>query len=108
MMRVVNTNGFVCFDVLNKKNRAIQKIYKQHTFENTNIIGMGYKALKNLVKLISRRGVQDWSYLVSQTPSEPELILKHLHKHEITNVKVFGWGKSLISLSSKRYDDYSR
>ncbi len=64
MYRVTKDNGIIIFDILNDDNPKIKKIFKDTKFENENIIGMIYKTIKNLVKLILNKGYPQWEFIV--------------------------------------------
>ena len=111
MIRVVKPGGGVIFDVQNIYNKEINRIYKQHVFENKNPFGMVYKAFKNTVKLVIRRGSQDWRYIISQTPSDPESVLGHLRKRKVKGVQVCVQDNDSLKEAgniSDHYKDYSR
>lgn len=78
MLRVTRPGGAVVFDVQNSHNPAINKIWRQHYFENRHPIGRVYKVLKNSIKYLTGKGTQDWPFLVTQTPGDPMHILEAL------------------------------
>jgi len=88
MIRVVRPGKGVMFDILNINNSAISKIYKNHVFENSNLLGMILKTFKNTVKFVMRRGVQDWPFIVFQTPSRPESIVDHLRSLNVADYRI--------------------
>jgi SAM-dependent methyltransferase len=111
MIRVTRVGGVVIFDIQNIFNGTIKSIYKQHLFENTNIFGMIYKAVKNSVKFILQRGTQDWPFIVSQTPLNPSLIYKLLSDLNVEKIEIFGHTNNKIQdLGSANldYSDHSR
>jgi len=110
MIRVVKPGGAVLFDIQNLHNKEISAIYKQHVFENKNAIGMLYKAFKNSVKFLTRRGTQDWPYVVSQTPSDPAAIFNCIHGCGVKKVQLFGYDDSLkeIDHASDYRNGYGR
>ena len=102
------------FDIQNIFNKEIDKIYRTHIFENSNLFGMLYKSIKNSIKFILQRGTQDWPFIVSQTPSDPLKIYDLLTKQldvESKNINIYAWSNDmLINLGedNKKYEEYSR
>ena len=78
MMRVVRPGGGVLFDVQNVRNAYIYAIYRKHIFHNTHWAGMAVKTARNFVKFVSRRGIQDWPFVVSEVPSDPVDVIRYL------------------------------
>jgi hypothetical protein len=93
-------------------NREIDKIYRSHVFENSNLIGMLYKTIKNSVKFILQKGTQDWPFIISQTPSDPIAIYDMLLiRLNLEQINIYTWHEeSMIDLGSanKRYGGYPR
>lgn len=111
MIRVTSKGGRVIFDIQNKYNKTIIGIYRQHIFENSNLIGRLYKTIKNVSKFILQRGTQDWPFVVSQTPSDPVAIFKLLSHQKLSSIDLYGWdGSSLIELygKSETHEEFSR
>lgn len=97
MMRVVKIDGSVIFDIQNIRNEQIMRFYKRHLFENRNSLGIIYKTFKNLMKLLLRRGIQNWPIVVSETPSDPVSILKQLEEElGAKKVQVMGWDNNCL------------
>lgn len=88
MFRAVRPGGRVLFDVQNIHNEYISKIYKAHVFYNTNWAGMIMKTIKNLAKFITRHGVQDWPFVVSEVPSDPKIIINFLRELNTKKIQV--------------------
>jgi ubiquinone/menaquinone biosynthesis C-methylase UbiE len=76
MFRVRKKSGVVLIDMLNINNWGVNKNFQQHVFENSNFIGILFKTVKNLAKFILREGTQDWPFLISQTPSDPGMVIE--------------------------------
>lgn len=111
MFRVTRKNGIVLIDTINKNNPDINKIHKQHVFENCNFVGKIFKLIKNLAKLILQRGTQDWPYLITWCPHDiNELIGKVLLFS--SDVRLYAWqNETLVELSvsdSNTYRDHGR
>ena len=110
--RVSKVNGYFLIDLMNANNRDMDKIYKQHVFEDTNFVGQIFKAFKNAAKLILQRGTQDWPYLISQTPSDPNEIIGNCLKFGGGSIRLYSWIDSElkeISISEgDQYQNYSR
>ena len=89
MHRCTKFGGCIIFDILNLNNKSISKLYNKHIYYNSNVFGKLLKTLKNTIKFITRKGVQDWPLIISVTPSFPDEITQWLSELEITNVCVF-------------------
>ena len=68
-------DGYVLFDIMNRNNQYIEKIYQNHVFENSNFFGKIFKIFKNTVKFALQKGIQDWPYVISWNPSDPVEII---------------------------------
>ena len=112
MCRVTNDQGNILIDIMNVNNPLIKKIYQRHVFENANVLGKTYKTMKNVAKLLLKRGTQDWPFLVSQVPSDPNVIIDILSKFGGSGFKLYGWrGKHLEELTVSdlnSHDDFDR
>lgn len=106
MFSVTKKNGIVLFDIMNKNNPDINKIYKQHVFENTHFVGKLFKTFKNIVKFILQAGTQDWPYLVSWSPSDPNKIIHKCLSFD-AEVQLYAWqDETLIELPVSDNDTY--
>jgi len=112
MCRIINDQGNILIDIMIVNNPFIKKIYRRHVFENTNVLGKIYKIMKNVAKLLLKRGTQDWLFLVSQVPSDPNEIIDILFRFGGSDFKLYGWrGKNLEQLTvsdQDGHDDFDR
>lgn len=112
MCRVTSTQGSILIDIMNLNNPFISKVYKQHVFENTNLLGKIYKTIKNLTKFIFRRGTQDWPFLISYDPVDPDEIINLISRFGGSDFTLYGWqGKYLkeLTISDKNsHDEFDR
>ena len=112
MFRVTRSKGYILIDIMNTNNPIIQKVYRQHVFENTNVFGKIYKTIKNTLKLILQSGTQDWPLLVSYEPSNPNTIIEHLSEFGGSNFELYAWednnSEKLTVSDRDGYHDYGR
>ena len=112
MCRVTSNQGSILIDIMNLNNPFIKQVYRQHIFENTNVLGKIQKIIKNLAKLILQRGTQDWPFLVSYDPSYPDAIIDLLSRSGVSDFKLYGWHEKHLeelSVSEKNsHKDFDR
>lgn len=77
MLRVVRPGGLVVFDLMNRNNEEIQKLYNKILFSNTTKAGKILRIINNLRKIMLRQGVPVWDFVVEIIPTYPESIYKH-------------------------------
>ena len=111
MFRVTKESGIIIIDIMNINNQGINKIYQQHVFENSNFVGKLFKTVKNLAKFIIRSGTQDWPFLISQTPSDPGMVIDECLLSG-SKVRVYSWLdsslKEITVSDGDKYSDHSR
>jgi ubiquinone/menaquinone biosynthesis C-methylase UbiE len=86
MVRVTSPGGLIMFDIQNRNNDHIQHIYRKRLFENKGI-GRVVKTAKNVAKLILRRDVPDWHFVMFEVPTFPEEMYAYLGKAPVRS-----WG----------------
>ena len=57
--------------------------------EKSNQIGKLFRYVKNLGKIILRKGVPDWTSVIHEVPIYPKMIYQHLTRLNIKYFKVF-------------------
>ena len=78
MIRVTSPNGLIIFDIQNKHNRECIDAYKKRVSGKNTVFGKFFTYLKDILKIISRNGVPDWTNTIHEVPIYPEIIYKHL------------------------------
>ena len=77
MLRVTRRGGLVAFDIQNLNNREINFKYHRNLFQ-TSPLGRSLRYAKNVAKLIIRRGPVKWTYVVYETPTDPQIVYRAL------------------------------
>jgi len=101
MLRVVESNGIVIFDIQNRNNKTINdgfnkmKLYKNNGF--WKLVRFG----KNIIKLILKNKVPDWTNIVYEVPTYPEIIIKYLRDKKIDNYNIMVKSKKNYGLEVK-------
>lgn len=113
MARVVKKDGFIIFDFANFYSSKVQKNYWAEKFMNENIFGMLRKYLKNIVKLVLKKGAVDWHFISITNPSKPDELMDFLLKSlKVHSVKIITQAKdeSLIEpdLKDNLFSQYER
>lgn len=87
MLRVTRPGGLVLFDIQNRNKDALDAGYRRRLFETS---GMGRILLyiKNIAKIVLRRGVPIWHSVVFSAPTYPESVYRHLKEREVTSFRV--------------------
>jgi len=88
MLRVTSAKGFIIFDIQNKHNHECVDAYKKRVLGKNTMFGKFLTYLKNILKIISRNGVPDWTNTIHEVPIYPEIIYKHLEDIGIKNYKI--------------------
>lgn len=78
MIRVVRPGGLIMFDIQNKYNMVVDSAFRKRVFENCTILGKAVKTFKNLAKIVLRRGIPEWNFVVHYTPTDPNEICRYL------------------------------
>tara|TARA_Y100000590_G_scaffold452523_1_gene595846 strand:- start:553 stop:1293 length:741 start_codon:yes stop_codon:yes gene_type:complete len=102
MIRVTNPNGLIIFDIQNKNNNECNKNYNRMILDKSNVFRKLYRYVKNIAKIILRKGIPDWTNIVHEVPTSPEIIYKHLKDSNIKSYSVMI--KSNIDSSLKIMD----
>ena len=90
MFRIIKPKGFLLFDTLNLSNNEIHKEYKKIIFESKNI-GKAYRYLKNILKIIIRKGYTKWDDVIHQKPNDVELIIQKFEQNKmLKNLRLYG------------------
>ena len=77
MLQVTKPGGSVIFDIQNRNKKEIEKAYKRRLNDTTGI-GIVKTYIKNIAKLILRRGTPDWHLIIHETPTLPEDVCQYL------------------------------
>lgn len=77
MIRVTCHGGLIIFDIQNRRNREIEKSYKKR-IKSTKGFGRVLIYIKNIVKIILRKGYPDWSFIIHEVPTYPEDVCNYL------------------------------
>jgi ubiquinone/menaquinone biosynthesis C-methylase UbiE len=87
MIRVTRPDGLVIFDIENRSNKEINRDYKKQLIE-TRGVGRIIRVLKNIAKIILRKGTPKWHFIVYENPSFPERIYAHLKEKNIEDFQI--------------------
>jgi ubiquinone/menaquinone biosynthesis C-methylase UbiE len=88
MIRVTRQGGLVIFDIQNRNNPEIDHNFRKRIFY-TRGAGRVIRYVKNIAKIILRRGFPHWGSIVWETPTFPEKINKHLKSKNLINYHIF-------------------
>ena len=83
MIRVVRPGGLIMFDIQNKYNMVVNRDFRKRVFENHMILGKTVKTFKNLAKVVLRRGIPEWNFVVHYTPTDPIQVCKYLQNKQM-------------------------
>ena len=88
MLRTVETNGMVIFDIQNRNNKKIVEGFNKMKLNKSQ----GFRKLlrygKNIIKIILRKGIPDWTNVIHEVPTYPETIFEYFEKNEIKNYHI--------------------
>jgi len=84
MVRVTRPGGYILFDIQNRSNQSIERIYKKRLSEMEGI-GRLRRYAENIVKVILQRGFPDWHFVVHETPTYPQDVYKYLNGCKYSN-----------------------
>ena len=76
-------------DNLIRTNKEVIQNYNKMCLEKSNQIGKLFRYVKNLGKIILRKGVPDWTSVIHEVPIYPKMIYQHLTRLNIKYFKVF-------------------
>jgi len=88
MIRVTIPNGLVIFDIQNRNNHEIAKNYNKMLLAKGSGFRKFTRYLKNIFKIIFRKGMPDWTDVIYEVPIYPETIYQHLEKLKIKKYKI--------------------
>ena len=94
MLRVTKTDGLLLFDIQNINNIIVRQNYLKRIKDKSGFYVIK-NYIKNIFKLILRRGLVDWSNIIYDIPSNPIEILNHLQKKDIQMIKVYDANNNL-------------
>lgn len=91
MIRVTRPGGLVIFDIQNRENKDIEDMYRKRLNE-TRGVGRFKKYIKNVAKMVLRRGHPDWHFVVHEVPTYPQDIYRYLKECDYPNtfIQVYG------------------
>jgi len=101
MLRVVNSKGLIIFDIQNKNNKLVLEEFRKLKLYKNNLFWKLLRYVKNIIRIIIRKGTPDWTNVVHQVPADPEIIFKHLKDKKIINYKIMVKSKERIGLEIK-------
>jgi ubiquinone/menaquinone biosynthesis C-methylase UbiE len=87
MIRVTRPGGFIIFDAMNYHNQDIKRECQKEININRGL-GRVKKYLKNIAKIILRKGTPDWHFVVVTSPTKPDEVCQYLWSKKINNFKV--------------------
>lgn len=112
MLRVVRPGGGILLDMQNIRNEYISSLYKAHIFYNSHWAGMALKTVKNIVKFITRHGIQDWPFVVSEVPTDPVDIIRYLNGKNTIKITVLArlddGSVTIVEDTSSSFTPYDR
>ena len=113
MIRVTTPNGIIIFDIQNRNNKdIIQNYNKMVLYKSNGLLRRLIRFAKNITKIILRKGVADWTDVVHEIPTYPEIIYQYLKKSKIKNYKIMVKSSSNDNLEHKSkndsFKDYSK
>jgi len=112
MIRVTTPNGLIIFDIKNRNNHKISENYNKMLLAKTSIFRKFTRYLKNILKIIFRKGMSDWTNVIYEVPIYPEMIYQHLETLKIKEYKVLvklkGVDKPIIKTEKCSLKDYSK
>lgn len=112
MYRVTKDSGHIIFDIQNLNNAYINSLYTKHVFYNSHLLGMFIKSLRNAAKFILQKGVQNWPFIVSETPSVPENLMKKLTTLGVKEITIMARKENdsveIVDDSTFRFTEYDR
>jgi len=113
MLRVTNEKGAVLFDIFNRDNAEVELAYHKRLS-----LAYGWRKylryLKNIAKIILRKGIPNWNFMPVEVPTYPKVIIDFL---ELKSSKVLLFGRKIskqsemlieIELNQKEYEKYER
>jgi len=112
MIRVTIPNGFIIFDIQNRNNDEIAQNYNKLLLTKSDAFRKFIRYSKNIFKIILRRGIADWTDVIHEVPTYPEMIYQHLEKLEMKNYKIMIKSNEKNKLENRSekntFKDYSK
>ena len=88
MIRVTIPKGMIIFDISNRNNKECIQEFNRIRLSKSNVFRKLLIYAKNILKIILRKGVPDWTNVVYQVPIYPETIYQHFKKINVKNYSV--------------------
>jgi len=112
MIRVTIPNGLIIFDIQNRNNNEIAKNYNKMLLTKRKGIRKFVRYSKNIFKIILRKGMIDWTDVIHEVPTYPEMIYQYLKKSKIKNYEIMVKSNESDTLENKTtnngFKDYSK
>jgi len=112
MIRVTIPNGLIIFDIQNRNNNEIVQNYDKMLLTKRKGFRKFVRYSKNIVKIILRKGMPDWTDVIHEVPTYPEMIYQHLKKSKIKNYEIMVKSNESDTLENKTtkngFKDYSK
>ena len=112
MVRVTIPNGLIIFDIQNRNNTECAKNYNRMVLEKSGGYRKLFRYSKNILKILLRNGIPDWTDVVHEVPTYPETVYEYLKDLQIESYSIMA--KSNVDSSLKvmegisSFKDYSR
>ena len=108
MYRVCKKGGFIIFDLLNSRNKLVQKILKNIEFERKGF-GRIKRIFKNIIKIILRRGNPDWTQIEYLKSNDIDRIIKLITQLKACKIEILSLeNKVKIINNPEEIKDYSK
>jgi ubiquinone/menaquinone biosynthesis C-methylase UbiE len=113
MIRVTKPGGLVIFDIENRNNPSIDRVYRMKVSESYGPRRI-VRYAKNMGKIVLRRGEPIWHPVVYEVPTYPEEIYEHLKSVNVRGFQVIVRkdGKDGVSLEERtelgRFEEFPR
>ena len=112
MIRVTIPNGLSIFDIQNRNNTECVKNYNRMVLDKSGGYRKLFRYSKNILKILLRNGIPDWTNVVHEVPTYPETVYGYLKDLQIESYSIMA--KSSVDSSLKimegigSFKDYSR
>ena len=112
MTRVTIPNGLIIFDIQNRNNNECTQNYNRIILDKSGGFRKLFRYTKNILKIILRNGIPDWTNVVHEVPTYPEIIYKHLKELNVKSYSIMVKSNADSSLKAMNeigsFKDYSR
>ena len=98
MIRVTKKSGILYFDIQNINNETVRENYEKRIAQKSGL-NLVINYVKNLIKIITRRGFVDWTNIIYDVPTNLEELLNHLKSNDIQDIKIFDANNDLKEIS---------